>query len=139
MNCIKIDNSLPKEAAEIRQKVFVEEQKFENEFDGIDKISFHFVLYKDGVAAGTARMFTEDGGKTYQIGRVAVLPEYRKYKFGSEIMNAALKKAAELGGEKAAVSAQCRVRHFYESLGFSASGSVYYDEYCPHVHMEKVL
>ena len=45
MNCIKIHNSLPKEAAEIRQKVFVEEQKFENEFDDIDKISLHFVLY----------------------------------------------------------------------------------------------
>ncbi|UKI22223.1 MAG: GNAT family N-acetyltransferase [Anaerotruncus sp.] len=58
------------------------------------------MLYKDGIAAGTARMFTEDGGKTYQIGRVAVLPQYRKYRLGSEIMNAALKKAAELGGKK---------------------------------------
>lgn len=103
MNCIKIHNSLPKEAAEIRQKVFVEEQKFENEFDDIDKNSLHFVLYKDGIAAGTARMFTEDGGK------------------------------------KAVLSAQCRVKHFYESLGFSASGDVYYDEYCQHVHMEKLL
>ncbi len=139
MNCIKIYNNLPDDAAEIRQKVFVEEQKFENEFDDIDNISLHFVLYKNGIAAGTARMFTEDGGKTYQIGRVAVLPEYRKYKFGSEIMNAALKKATELGGKKAAVSAQCRVRHFYEALGFTAGGSIYYDEYCPHVHMEKIL
>ena len=139
MNCIKIHNSLPKEAAEIRQKVFVEEQKFENEFDDIDKNSLHFVLYKDGIAAGTARMFTEDGGKTYQIGRVAVLPQYRKYRLGSEIMNAALKKAAELGGKTAVHTAQCRVKHFYESLGFSASGDVYYDEYCQHVHMEKLL
>ena len=85
MNCIKIHNSLPKEAAEIRQKVFVEEQKFENEFDDIDKNSLHFVLYKDGIAVGTARMFTEDGGKTYQIGRVAVLPQYRKKRLSSAV------------------------------------------------------
>lgn len=46
MNCIKIHNSLPKEAAEIRQKVFVEEQKFENEFDDIDKIRFTLCFIK---------------------------------------------------------------------------------------------
>lgn len=58
------------------------------------------MLYKDGIAAGTARMFTEDGGKTYQIGRVAVLPQYRKYRLGSEIMNAALKKRLSSAAKK---------------------------------------
>lgn len=139
MECIKIHYKLHKDAINIRQKVFVEEQKFVNEFDDKDDVSFHFVIYKNGIAAGTARMFTEDGGESFHIGRVAVLPEYRKDGFGSKLVKAALKKASELGAKKAVLSAQCRVQHFYESLGFSASGEIYYDEYCPHVHMEKSL
>lgn len=139
MECIKIHRKLHKDAINIRQKVFVEEQKFVNEFDDKDDVSLHFVIYKNGIAAGTARMFTEDGGESFHIGRVAVLPEYRKDGFGSKLVKAALKKASELGAKKAVLSAQCRVQHFYESLGFSASGEIYYDEYCPHVHMEKSL
>ncbi len=139
MECIKIHCKLHKDAINIRQKVFVEEQKFVNEFDDKDDVSFHFVIYKNGTAAGTARMFTEDGGESFHIGRVAVLPEYRKDGFGSKLVKAALKKASELGAKKVVLSAQCRVQHFYESLGFSASGEIYYDEYCPHVHMEKTL
>lgn len=100
MECIKIHCKLHKDAINIRQKVFVEEQKFVNEFDDKDDVSFHFVIYKNGIAAGTARMFTEDGGESFHIGRVAVLPEYRKDGFGSKLVKAALKKASELGAKK---------------------------------------
>lgn len=41
--------------------------------------------------------------------------------------------------KRLALSAQVRVRPFYEKLGFTASGDEYLDEYCPHIHMEKEL
>ncbi len=136
---IKFYNSLTDEEKYIRTTVFVEEQKFNEEFDTIDETATHAIIYVDGKAAGCARMFKDEKRNAYHIGRVAILKEFRKLHLGAEIMNAMLKKAAELGGKTAIVSAQCRVRGFYESLGFEASGDVYLDEYCPHIHMEKKL
>lgn len=132
-------NGLPKEAKMIRTAVFIEEQGFRDEFDETDDRSLHAVLFIDGNMAGTARMFTEDGGKSYHIGRVAVLKEYRKLGIGSDIMNALCKKAKELGAGKCELSAQCRAKGFYAKLGFTESGEIYLDEGCPHIYMEKEL
>lgn len=139
MNNVKFYNNLPEEAKEIRTTVFIEEQGFEDEFDEIDGRSIHALLFKDEKAVATARMFTDDGGKSYHIGRVAVLKEYRKYHLGSEVMNEMIKKAKELSAEKIVLSAQCRVKDFYKKLGFGEVGDVYYDEYCPHILMEMEL
>ena len=57
-------------------------------------------------------MFTENGGSSYHIGRMAVLKEYRKTGLGSDIMNALCKKAKELGAEKCELSAQCVQKAF---------------------------
>ena len=139
MNEIEFFNYLPEEAKNIRSKVFIDEQGFENEFDETDNTAIHILLYFDSAPAGTARMFTEDNGKSYHIGRVAVLPQYRKNHLGAQIVNAICEKAKELGAEKCELSAQCRVKGFYKSLGFEESGEEYLDEYCPHIHMEKTL
>lgn len=136
---IKFYASLRQEEKYIRTTVFVEEQKFNEEFDTIDKDCIHAIIYVDGNAAGCARMYKDDERNAYHIGRVAILKEYRKLHLGSEIMNAMTAKAKALGAEAAIVSAQCRVQGFYESLGFEASGEIYLDEYCPHIHMEKTL
>ena len=37
----------------IRQKVFMEEQGFENEFDGIDDTAIHIVLYDEKTPVAT--------------------------------------------------------------------------------------
>lgn len=139
MNKIEFFNTLPDEARQIRKLVFIEEQGFNDEFDETDFTAMHLVLFKDDIPAGTARMFTENGGKSYHIGRVAVLKEYRHFHLGSEIVNALCDKAKELGAEYCELSAQCRASEFYKSLGFRESGDIYYDEYCPHIHMEKSL
>lgn len=139
MTYIKFFNYRTDEASIIRHKVFIEEQGFEHEFDETDSVSLHAVLYKEGTAAGTGRMFTEDGGKSYHLGRIAVLPEYRHFHLGSEMVKAMCDKAKELGASLCVLSAQCRVKDFYRSLGFKESGAVYLDEYCPHIHMEKEL
>ena len=133
------ENVLPQEAEMIRTRVFIDEQGFHDEFDETDRNSLHAVLFIDGKPAGTARMFTENGGSSYHIGRMAVLKEYRKTGLGSDIMNALCKKAKELGAEKCELSAQCRAEGFYKTLGFTAHGDTYPDEGCPHIHMEKRL
>lgn len=136
---IKFFNILPEDGKSIRFKVFVDEQGFHNELDDIDNTALHLVLYADGIAAGAARMFTEDGGRAYHLGRIAVLPEYRGLHLGTMIVEEMCKKAKELGAEKCELSAQCRAKKFYKKQGFVEQGDVYLDEYCPHIFMVKSL
>ena len=52
-------NYLPLEAKNIRETVFVNEQGFNYEFDDIDDIATHLVLYTDDKAAATCRFFID--------------------------------------------------------------------------------
>lgn len=124
-------------AAGIRQRVFVAEQGFVNEFDETDKNAFHGTLFVNGRAASTVRLFEEDNG--WHIGRIAVLPEFRKTGLGAETVKRAEELAREMKIEKLSLSAQLRVKEFYERLGYKAEGDVYYDECCPHILMTKTL
>ena len=135
----KFYNYLPEEAKAIRKAVFVEEQGFQNEFDDIDQRAIHLIVAFNGKWVATARVFADKEAGTYDIGRVCVLKAYRKYHLGSKLMHLIEEKVKELGGKKIILSAQCRVRPFYEKLGYTASGGVYLDEYCEHIHMEKHL
>lgn len=121
----------------VRTKVFIEEQGFENEFDDIDSACTHLLFFVDGSPAGCLRYFKEDG--EYHIGRVAVLPEYREHHLGSIMMKNAEDEIRSEGGKRVFVSAQCRVREFYEKNGYKALGDIYYDEFCPHIKMKKIL
>lgn len=136
---IEFFNHLPEDGKAIRFKVFVEEQGFQNELDDTDNTALHLVLYADGSPAGAARMFTEDGGKAYHLGRIAVLPEYRGLHLGAMLVAEMCKKAKKLGAEKCELSAQCRAMEFYKKQGFEEQGDVYLDEYCPHIFMVKSL
>lgn len=124
-------------AAEIRKQVFIEEQGFVNEFDETDKKAIHCLITKDGVPAATGRLYEEDG--CAHIGRIAVVKSMRGGGLGSVVLQSLESYAAELGFTKAALSAQCRVKGFYESNGYQAKGDIYPDEGCPHVMMYKEL
>lgn len=127
---------LPIGAKMIREKVFVLEQGFENEFDDIDNIAYHLVVF-DKEPVGTARMFDEEG--TMILGRIAVLKEYRHLHIGSQILQALENKAKELGYHEVVLSAQVRAKSFYEKNGYVCFGEEYLDEYCPHIHMKKMI
>jgi len=67
----------------IREKVFIEEQKVTSqlEWDGMDENAMHFLVFKDEEAIGCARAVVI---KNYmQLGRMAVLKEYRGQGIGS--------------------------------------------------------
>lgn len=121
----------------IRQTVFVEEQGFVDEFDEIDDVAWHAVLFVDDVAVATARAYDSENG--WHIGRVAVLKEYRKQGLGEEIMEAVEKKAYELGAKEISLSAQMQAKGFYEKIGYLSLDDLHYDQHCPHVTMIKKL
>ena len=139
MHKIEFFDHLTDDCKAIRFKVFVDEQGFENELDDIDDIATHLVIYKDGKAVGTSRMFPEEGGKVYHLGRICILKEYRGLHLGADIVNKMCEKAKELGAERCELSAQCRAMGFYKAIGFQERGEVYLDEGCPHIFMEKSI
>ena len=129
----KTYTNLPQEAKEIRIEVFMKEQGFENEFDDIDDIAYHLIIWEGEKAIANARLYQDDKQKnSYIIGRLAVLKEYRKCHIGTKLMNLLEEKVKALSGEKISLFAQCRARAFYESLGYKASGDIY-------IHMEKLI
>ena len=127
---------LIEDAKMIRQKVFVEEQGFENEFDEIDERAYHVVVYQDKCAIATGRMYFEDE-KTMILGRIAVIKEYRGTGLGNKVVKSLENKAKELNCTTVKLSAQQRAQMFYEKLGYQPIGEVYYDEWCPHITMSK--
>ena len=130
-------NVLPIEAKMIREQVFVEEQGFQNEFDDIDARSWHLVIYDYHTPIGCARMYDENGAVIF--GRIAVIKEKRHKHLGSYILHELEKKARELGYLEAMLSAQVNAKAFYEKNGYVAYGEEYLDEFCPHIHMKKIL
>lgn len=60
---IKCFDSLTYDERMLRTSVFIEEQKFKEEFDEIDNDSLHLVLYTDGKAAACVRFFYDSNSK----------------------------------------------------------------------------
>ena len=129
---------LPDDAARLRREIFMDEQGFENEFDDVDERAAHIVLYEGREPLATCRYYRADDGR-YFIGRVAVSRACRGMALGAALMREAETRIAAHGGEETFVSAQVRVRGFYEKQGYAAVGSEYADEGCLHILMRKVL
>lgn len=136
---IKITDYLSEEARRIRQEVFVKEQGFQNEFDEIDSVAKHLVLFDDEKPIACCRYFKGNEKGDYVVGRIAVNKEYRGMQLGRRLLEETEKQVIEFGGKQLSLSAQVRVRSFYEKLGFVAHGDTYMDEFCEHVHMVKDL
>lgn len=139
MTEITISQGLPEKAMAIRQEVFVAEQGFHDEFDDIDSIAHHLLLYVDGQTAGCCRLFPSKREHTYVMGRLAVRKQFRGKSYGKLILQEAEKWLRRQNVHILELSAQVRVQPFYESLGYIALGEEYLDEHCPHIHMEKDL
>lgn len=134
----KVYEVLPEAAREIREKVFVEEQGFAEEFDSMDKTAFHMVVYDGGRAAATCRYYEAAAGE-YVLGRIAVLREYRGRRIGAEMIAAAEDEVRGAGGRTMLIHAQTRVRVFYEKQGYAAFGDVDFEENREHIWMKKAL
>lgn len=123
------------DAALVRTKVFIEEQGFsaQNEFDEIDEISLHVIIYKDEEPCATGRLYYRQG---YRIGRIAVLKGQRGTGLGDLTVRMLLFKAFEQGAEDVTVCAQLQAQGFYEKFGFIPTEEQTADEGVPHVIMK---
>ena len=111
----------------IREKVFIQEQKVtpELEWDGMDEKAIHFLVFKDEKAIGCARAIVIKS--RMQLGRMAVLKEYRGQGAGSTLIEKAIvtAKLKQLSGIH--ISAQCNAINFYVKFGFEVMGDTYLD------------
>lgn len=110
---------------DIRLKVFVEEQKvrLDDEIDEYDPQSVHWLAYgPNDKAMATGRMLP--GG---QIGRMAVLKEYRERGVGSSLMRKMIRYAVREGLDQVFLHAQIKAIPFYEGFGFIAQNDPFMD------------
>jgi len=121
------------ELATMRRRVFIEEQHVpeELEWDEFDDTATHFIASIDNRAIASARL-KPDG----QIGRMAVLAEYRHQGVGSELLYFVLQSAASLGFKQVYLHAQLAALPFYEKQGFKSQGDIFYEADIPHKKMQ---
>lgn len=130
---VKIFDKLPPEAHDIRETVFIKEQGFEKEYDDIDLIAKHIVIYDGEAAVGTCRVFWDDELASYHVGRIAVLKEHRGKNLGRRLLEETEKLVKSLGGTTLKLGGQIRASGFYDKLGFEQIGEIYLDEGYPHI------
>lgn len=133
MEQIKSFKILPEEAINIRTKVFVEEQGFKEEFDTIDKIAEHLILFVDDNPIGTCRYYKKDD--SYYFGRLAILKEYRNKNYGGLLLKEAINNLKKENAHKVILNSQLRAKDFYIKHDFLQEGEVFYEEGCPHIKM----
>jgi predicted GNAT family N-acyltransferase len=121
----------------IRKKVFCEEQRIPEgiEFDNLDHLCEHFLIYNKDEAIATARV-RKKADHLFKIERVAVLVEYRKLKVGSllinEIINYYFKKDKK---SSIILHSQVAVEEFYKSLNFVSYGDRFLEDNILHIAM----
>ena len=124
-------------AGPLRFAIFVGEQNVPAgiELDDLDASCTHAVAYgTDGKAIGTGRLLP-DG----QIGRMAVVVEWRRRGIGAEILAALTEEARKRGHAEVTLSSQLQAAEFYREQGFIAEGKVYEDAGILHQKMRKKL
>jgi predicted GNAT family N-acyltransferase len=117
----------------VREAVFILEQKVPSdlEWDGLDETCRHaLALSHKGDAVGCGRMLGNG-----HIGRIAVLPQWRKQKVGTAIMEALLDYARAHDYKQVDVDAQTYALPFYHSFGFVEQGKEFLDAGLPHIKM----
>jgi len=121
----------------VRRAVFIDEQGVPEvlEWDEYDAVSTHWLaLAADGSPIGCARLLP-DG----HIGRMAVLPGWRKRGVGQALLAAVLRTAQARGHRALKLSAQTHAAGFYARAGFVATGAEYEEAGIPHMAMRKPL
>ena len=106
----------------VRRAVFVDEQGVPEaeELDGEDAAATHFLATDaTGAPIGAARLLASG-----QIGRMAVLPTWRRRHVGAKLLAAAM-EAAAARGLTVFLHAQVSALGFYQRSGFKAVGEVF--------------
>ena len=116
----------------IRKTVFIDEQHVpeELEWDGRDTECTHFLASFDSTPVAAARL-TPEG----QIGRMAVLKDFRGKGLGYQLLVAVIAQAKHAGHKQVFLHAQVSVIKFYQQHGFAAEGEIFIDAGIEHRSM----
>jgi ElaA protein len=122
----------------LRQRVFVVEQNCPYlDADGEDQSAYHLLSYLDGKLIAYLRAFK--GGAKYEsssIGRVVTDLTFRGNGHGKRLMRLGIcRLREEEPNRKIIISAQHRLKGFYEELSFYAVGDVYLEDDIDHIEM----
>jgi predicted GNAT family N-acyltransferase len=120
----------------IRTQVFIIEQGVpeELEVDDFDPLSRHLLLFESSLPVATGRL-TPDG----HIGRIAVLKNYRRKGYASQIIAKLEALASHTGLHQVKLAAQLQALPFYEKLSYQSIGAVFMDAGIEHQLMQKLL
>ena len=139
LQVIKIQSEKDMQTAfAIREEVFMKEQQVsrEDEYDGYDSDSHHYLGFVHTEPAGAARWRrTEEGIK---LERFCVLARFRRQGLANEMVRAIMKDilAAKSPEEKVYLHAQVDVIAVYESAGFKKVGNEFLECNIRHQTME---
>ena len=128
------------QAFAIREKVFIEEQECDRdeEFDGLDEESVHFIAYYHGKPAGTSRYRrTEKGVK---LERFAVYQEFRGKGVGKRLVQSAIGHIDANIKDKGLLlylHAQLEAMPLYAAYGFKKVGDKFVEAKIEHFEMRK--
>ena len=117
----------------IRKSVFIDEQHVpkELEWDGRDTECTQFLATINSTPVATTRLTAEG-----QIGRMAVLRDFRGKGIGSKLLAAVIEQAKHAGHKQVFLHAQVSVIKFYQHHGFIACGDVFIDAGIEHISMK---
>lgn len=105
------------EALTLRRCVFEEELGFIETQDVLDQYGYHLVLYYNDVAAACGRI--SYGGKdTALLGKICVLPKFRRQGIGDGIVKVLDYKASQLGMKYSRVETVETLERFYSRIGY---------------------
>lgn len=137
---IETDQEL-QEAFKIREIVFIDEQECppEEEFDGLDDESIHFIAYITDEPVGTSRYRTTDKG--VKLERFAVLKEHRGKGVGKRLVQTAIAQIAATfeAGTLLYMHAQLDAMPLYARYGFEKVGDKFVEAGIEHFLMKKTL
>lgn len=126
---------------QLRSEVFVVEQNcVYQDIDGKDKRALHVMGYAEDILVAYTRIFKSgDYFKEASIGRVLVKENYRKFKYGYDIMKVSISAVKEYYDEDTIkISAQVYLKRFYNNLGFKEIGEEYLEDGIPHTGMLRI-
>ena len=113
------------------------------EFDEHDTPDTKYIVLLDGdFPIATCRLYELSGEPvpTVMLGRVVVLPEYRKQRLGQRAVEEAEQWARELGYQKSVLESRDVAVGFYEKLGYEiCDGQIIHGDTFDCVRMEKML
>ena len=129
------------EIAKARYEVFACEQKItmENDFDNVDKNSYHIFSMNNGIITSYARIIPKNYSSydNVSVGRVLVIRDYRRKNLAKNLMKKAIEFVNnDLKEEHITLSAQYYIKDLYSSLGFKEISDVYDECNIPHVKMK---